>query len=145
MEALRVGDPMDAVDRRRARWPRRDLVDDLDEQVQATVAAGARVLTGGTRSTGPGYYYAPTVLADVPRELAGVSRGAVRSGRRVCSRADDQTRPSALANDSTFGLGASVWTNDDAERERFVARDRGRHGLRQRAWSPPIRACPSAA
>ena len=65
MSALRVGDPMDAsTDVGPLATP--DLVNDLEAQVKTTVAAGARVLTGGTRLPGPGNYFAPTVLVDVP-------------------------------------------------------------------------------
>jgi succinate-semialdehyde dehydrogenase/glutarate-semialdehyde dehydrogenase len=97
-----------------------DLVTDLEKQVQATVAAGARVLTGGTRLPGPGNYFAPTVLVDVQADSAAYREelfGPVASVFRVAST-DEAIR---IANDTTFGLGASVWTNDDAERERFVS------------------------
>jgi succinate-semialdehyde dehydrogenase/glutarate-semialdehyde dehydrogenase len=118
MSTLRVGDPMDpATDVGPLATP--DLVTDLEKQVEATVAAGARVLTGGTRLPGPGNYFAPTVLVDVPADSAAYREelfGPVASVFRVAS-ADEAIR---IANDTTFGLGASVWTNDDAERERFV-------------------------
>jgi succinate-semialdehyde dehydrogenase/glutarate-semialdehyde dehydrogenase len=119
MSALRVGDPMDpATEVGPLATP--DLVTDLEKQVQATVAAGARVLTGGTRLPGPGNYFAPTVLVDVPADSAAYREelfGPVASVFRVAST-DEAIR---IANDTTFGLGASVWTNDDAERERFVS------------------------
>jgi succinate-semialdehyde dehydrogenase/glutarate-semialdehyde dehydrogenase len=119
MSALRVGDPMDpATEVGPLATP--DLVTDLEKQVQATVAAGARVLTGGTRLPGPGNYFAPTVLVDVQADSAAYREelfGPVASVFRVAST-DEAIR---IANDTTFGLGASVWTNDDAERERFVS------------------------
>ena len=118
MSALRVGDPMDAsTDVGPLATP--DLVNDLEAQVKATVAAGARVLTGGTRLPGPGNYFAPTVLVDVPSGSPAYREelfGPVASVFRVPS-VDEAIR---LANDSTFGLGSSVWTRDEAERERFV-------------------------
>jgi succinate-semialdehyde dehydrogenase/glutarate-semialdehyde dehydrogenase len=118
MSALRVGDPMDAsTDVGPLATP--DLVNDLEAQVKATVAAGARVLTGGTRLPGPGNYFAPTVLVDVPSGSPAYREelfGPVASVFRVPS-VDEAIR---LANDSTFGLGSSVWTRDEAERKRFV-------------------------
>jgi succinate-semialdehyde dehydrogenase/glutarate-semialdehyde dehydrogenase len=118
MSALRVGDPMDpSTDVGPLATP--DLVTDLEAQVKATVAAGARVLTGGTRLAGPGNYFAPTVLVDVPPGSPAYREelfGPVASVFRVPS-VDEAIR---LANDSTFGLGSSVWTRDEAERERFV-------------------------
>ena len=118
MSALRVGDPMDAATEV-GPLATPDLVADLEAQVSATVAAGARIVTGGARLPGPGNYFAPTVLVDVPRDSPAYRDelfGPVAAVFRVPS-ADEAIR---LANDSTFGLGASVWTNDDVERERFV-------------------------
>jgi succinate-semialdehyde dehydrogenase / glutarate-semialdehyde dehydrogenase len=118
MKALRVGDPMDpATDVGPLATP--DLVTDLEGQVRATVDAGARMLTGGHRLPGPGNYFAPTVLVDVPPGSPAYREelfGPVASVFRVPS-VDEAIR---LANDSTFGLGSSVWTNDDGERARFV-------------------------
>jgi succinate-semialdehyde dehydrogenase/glutarate-semialdehyde dehydrogenase len=118
MRALRVGDPMEgSTDVGPLATP--DLVTDLEAQVRATVDAGARVLTGGTRLPGPGNYFAPTVLVDIPTGSPAYREelfGPVASVFRVGS-ADEAIR---LANDSTFGLGSSVWTNDDGERNRFV-------------------------
>jgi succinate-semialdehyde dehydrogenase / glutarate-semialdehyde dehydrogenase len=118
MRALRVGDPMDpATEVGPLATP--DLVTDLEAQVTSTVAAGARLLTGGARLPGRGNYFAPTVLVDVPPGSPAYREelfGPVASVFRVPSL-DEAIR---LANDSTFGLGASVWTNDAEERRRFV-------------------------
>jgi succinate-semialdehyde dehydrogenase / glutarate-semialdehyde dehydrogenase len=118
MRALRVGDPMEAsTEVGPLATP--DLVTDLEAQVRASVDAGARVLTGGTRLPGPGNYFSPTVLVDIPPGSPAYREelfGPVASVFRVRS-VDEAIR---LANDSTFGLGASVWTNDDGERARFV-------------------------
>ncbi len=91
--------------------------------MNASVAAGARLLTGGKRLTGPfaghGNFYAPTVLADVPFAAPAYAEetfGPVASLFRVRD-VDEAIR---LANATTFGLGASVWTRDRAEAERFI-------------------------
>lgn len=118
MAALRVGDPMDpATDV--GPLARKDLLDGLAAQVDESVARGARVLTGGSRANGPGYYYLPTVLTDIPRDSPAYRDelfGPVASVFRV----KGVDHAIALANDTHFGLGASVWTNDPAEQARLA-------------------------
>ncbi|MBW3571516.1 MAG: NAD-dependent succinate-semialdehyde dehydrogenase [Gemmatimonadetes bacterium] len=119
MEALTVGDPLaDGTDV--GPLATAAIRDEVDEQVRASVAAGARLLTGGRRMDGPGFFYPPTVLADIPRDAPAYREevfGPVASVFRVAS-IDEAI---ALANDSQFGLGSSVWTRDEDERRRFVA------------------------
>ena len=118
MEALRVGDPLD---------PATDvgplataaIRDEVDGQVRRSVEAGARLLTGGRRPDGPGFFYPPTVLADVP-EHAPAYREEVFGPVATLIRAADLDEAIALANDTPFGLGSSVWTQDEGERRRFV-------------------------
>ncbi len=118
MEGMKVGNPLDAAtDIGPLATP--DLVTDLEKQVNASVAAGARILTGGARVPGPGNYFAPTVLIDIPRDSPAYREelfGPVASVFRVSS-IDEAIR---IANDTSFGLGASVWTRDDKERDLFV-------------------------
>ena len=95
MSALRVGDPIDAATEVGPLATPRSGRPISKTQVQATVAAGARVLTGGARLPGPGNYFAPTVLVDIPPGLAGLPRGALRSCGRRLSRPSTSTRPSA--------------------------------------------------
>jgi succinate-semialdehyde dehydrogenase/glutarate-semialdehyde dehydrogenase len=79
----------------------------------------ARVLTGGKRLEGPGNYYAPTVLTDVPQDAPAYGEelfGPVAALFRV-NGIEEAIR---LANDTEFGLGASAWTNDEAEQGRFI-------------------------
>jgi len=118
MQNLRVGDPFDEKTEL-GPLATSDAVKSLDEDVQKSVKAGAKVLTGGHPLKMPGNYYAPTVLSDIPKESPAYREeffGPVASLFRV-KNIDEAIQ---LANDSRFGLGASAWTNDDAERERFI-------------------------
>ena len=118
MKALKVGDPMDATVQL-GPLASKDAVASLDADVRKTVAAGARVLTGGAPIDGPGSFYAPTVLTDIPKESPGYREELF--GPVACVfRAKDIGEAIRIANDSRFGLGASVWTNDADERERFA-------------------------
>jgi succinate-semialdehyde dehydrogenase/glutarate-semialdehyde dehydrogenase len=119
MAALRVGDPLDpATEIGPLATPA--IVEDLEQQVRASVAAGARVVTGGGRIDRPGNFFAPTVLADIPAGSPAYTEelfGPVASVFRAAD-ADEALR---LANDTSFGLASSVWTTDAAERDRFIA------------------------
>jgi succinate-semialdehyde dehydrogenase / glutarate-semialdehyde dehydrogenase len=118
MEGLRVGDPLDPATEL-GPLATADIVLALDTQVRRSVKAGARVLTGGRRLDRPGHYYAPTVLADIP-DGSPAHREELFGPVAALFRARDADEALAIANDTTFGLGASVWTNDEAERARFV-------------------------
>jgi succinate-semialdehyde dehydrogenase/glutarate-semialdehyde dehydrogenase len=118
MEALKVGDPLDEATEI-GPLATRQIVEDIDDQVRRSVAAGARMLTGGRRLERAGFYYAPTVLTDIPADSPAYTEeffGPVALLFRVCD-VDEAIR---LANDTTFGLGSSAWTNDAQERERFI-------------------------
>jgi succinate-semialdehyde dehydrogenase/glutarate-semialdehyde dehydrogenase len=119
MRALKVGDPFDEATEI-GPLATEQILEDVHEQVQKSIAAGAKLLTGGNRIHGPGFFYEPTVLVDVPKESPAYREevfGPVASVFRVRNAADAVE----LANDSTFGLGASAWTNDPAERELFAS------------------------
>ncbi len=118
MQAVRIGDPMDE-DTQLGPLATPHILEGLDEQVRRSVAAGARVLTGGRRIERPGNYYEPTVLTDIPPSAPAYAEemfGPVAALFRA-SGLDDAVR---IANDTAFGLGASAWTNDDREREAFI-------------------------
>ncbi len=118
MEGLRVGDPFEE-NTQLGPLATADAVKSLDADVQKTVEAGAKLLTGGHPLKRPGNYYAPTVLANIPKNSPAYREelfGPVASLFRV-KNIDDAIR---LANDSRFGLGASAWTKDEGERERFI-------------------------
>ena len=118
MQALRVGDPMEPATQV-GPLATSDIVRDLDEQVRRSVEAGARVLTGGHRMDGPGNYYAPTVITDV-RPGSPAYHDELFGPVAILFRVRDADEALALANDSMFGLGASVWTNDATEQARFI-------------------------
>ncbi|MGE5487997.1 MAG: NAD-dependent succinate-semialdehyde dehydrogenase [bacterium] len=120
MEQLRVGDPMDE-ETQLGPLATPQVLETLDDQVRRSVAAGARVLTGGARLRRPGNWYAPTVLTDIAKGSPAYSEelfGPVAPLIRVSGI----EQAIELANDTGFGLGASLWTNDAAERDYFVDR-----------------------
>ncbi len=116
--ALKIGDPMD---------PATDIgplanesqVLTIAEQVTRSVAAGATLLTGGRRLDRPGFWYEPTVLTNVTPDSPAY-HDEVFGPVAILFRVRDVDEAIRLANDSPFGLGASAWTNDAAERRRFV-------------------------
>ncbi|WP_353633226.1 NAD-dependent succinate-semialdehyde dehydrogenase (plasmid) [Halobacterium sp. NMX12-1] len=119
VESLTVGDP---TDERTDVGPqaRRDLLENLHEQVEASVDAGATVVAGGEPLDREGAFYPPTVLEDVPRDCPAAEEelfGPVAALFEV----DDEDEAVRLANDTRFGLGASIWT-EDRERGEHVAR-----------------------
>jgi succinate-semialdehyde dehydrogenase/glutarate-semialdehyde dehydrogenase len=120
MKALRVGDPMDPATEigPLATGP---ILATLADQVARSVAAGARVLVGGHKLERAGNFYAPTVLADVPRGAPAFAEELFGPVATLL-RARDVGDALALANATPFGLAASVWTRDRAAAERF-ARD----------------------
>src|SRR6266566_2060758 len=113
MRALKIGDPMDETTEI-GPLATEQILQDVHDQVQKTIAAGAKLLTGGNRIHGPGFFYEPTVLVDVPKQSPAYREevfGPVASIFRVRDAAD----AIEIANDTTFGLAASAWTNDPAE------------------------------
>ncbi|HKU26660.1 MAG TPA: NAD-dependent succinate-semialdehyde dehydrogenase [Candidatus Sulfotelmatobacter sp.] len=118
MQNLQVGDPFDEKTEL-GPLANAEAVQGLDEDVKKTVAAGATLLAGGHPLKRKGNYYAPTVLTNVPKGSPAYGEeffGPVASIFRV----KDQDEAIRLANDVRFGLGASAWTNDEKEQQRFI-------------------------
>src|SRR6266436_8925456 len=119
IRTLKVGDPFDettdigplATDQ---------ILNGVHEQVQKSIAAGAKLLTGGNRIAGPGFFYEPTVLVDVPND-APAFREEVFGPVAAVFRVRDSAEAIEMANDSEFGLAASAWTNDPVEQELFAS------------------------
>ncbi len=119
IEELSVGDPSDGSVRI-GPLAKNDLVDTLAEQVEASVRQGARIVTGGKRLDRKGYFYAPTLIAGVRPGMPVFSEetfGPAAALIRV-SNADEAVE---TANDSRFGLGASLWSRD-IDRAKHLAR-----------------------
>jgi succinate-semialdehyde dehydrogenase / glutarate-semialdehyde dehydrogenase len=118
MQGLKVGDPM-SEETEMGPLATPQILEDVNQQVQDSVEAGAKVLTGGKPLEGEGNYYPPTVLSGIPEDSPAYKEeifGPVAS----LFRARDIDEAIALANDTDFGLGSSAWTGDEGERERFV-------------------------
>jgi len=117
-ESFVVGDPMDE-ETDLGPQARPDLLSELHEQVEASVDAGATLVTGGEPLDVDGAFYPPTILTDVP-DGCPVDEEETFGPVAAVYEVADETSAVELANDTEFGLGASVWT-DDRERGRRVA------------------------
>lgn len=123
MKSLRVGDPLEASTDI-GPLATDQILKDLEDQVKVSVAAGAKLLTGGQRCAlegelARGNFYEPTVLADIPKAAPAYADeifGPVASLFRVAN-IDEAIE---LANATSFGLGAAAWTNDAGESDRFI-------------------------
>ena len=98
---------------------RKDLVDHLARQIDLTVAAGARVLCGGSPAEGKGYFYPPTVLTDVPAGSPG-SEEELFGPAATLTVFDDDREAVEIANATRYGLGASLWTPDLDRARRLI-------------------------
>ncbi|HQP93221.1 MAG TPA: NAD-dependent succinate-semialdehyde dehydrogenase [Thermoanaerobaculia bacterium] len=119
MGALRMGDPL-ASETDLGPLATPAIRAELHAQVERSVAAGARLLLGGSVPAGPGCFYPPTVLAEVPPD-APAAREELFGPVAPLFRVDSLDEAIALANATDFGLGAAAFTTDPAEQERLAA------------------------
>lgn len=120
MQALRVGDPTDeATDV--GPLARGDLRDDLHDQVTRSVQAGAKALLGGELPDGKGYFYPLTVLGEVKPGMAAFDEETFGPVAALITAADESDALE-LANDTRFGLGASLWTSDLEKGQQLASR-----------------------
>ncbi|PYO68945.1 MAG: succinate-semialdehyde dehydrogenase [Gemmatimonadetes bacterium] len=118
MRTRRMGDPL-APDTQIGPQARQDLRANLHRQVEASVRRGAQLVLGGTLPEGPGFYYAPTVLAAVAEGMPAFDEEVFGPVAAVI-RVKDESQAVRVASASRYGLGASVWTADSARGERLA-------------------------
>lgn len=121
MDAAKMGDPLDETNTL-GPLARTDLRDELHNQVQRSIAQGARCVLGGEIPPGPGAYYPATVLTDVKKGMTAYDEELFGPVAAIIPVADE-AEAIAVANDSVFGLGAAVFTRDLAKGERIAANE----------------------
>jgi succinate-semialdehyde dehydrogenase/glutarate-semialdehyde dehydrogenase len=121
MKKMKMGDPLDPSTNIGPQ-ARHDLRDALHEQVQKSIAKGAELLLGGYLPDGPGAFYPPTVLTNVKKGMPAFDEELFGPVASIII-AKDEEEAIALANDTTFGLGAAVFTKDLAKGERLAVEE----------------------
>jgi acyl-CoA reductase-like NAD-dependent aldehyde dehydrogenase len=117
---LQVGNPLNR-ETRIGPMARGDLRDALERQVQASIRMGARVLLGGKPMEGKGYFYAPTIVTDVTKDMP-MFREETFGPAAAVIHARDTEHAVELANDSVFGLSCNLWTRDIEQARRLASR-----------------------
>lgn len=121
MRSMKVGDPLDE-ETEVGPQARSDLRDELHEQVAQSIAKGAQCLMGGEVPDGPGAYYPPTVLTNVRKGTPAYDEELFGPVAAIIP-VKDEDEAIAVANDSVFGLGAAVFTTDEAKGERIATEE----------------------
>jgi succinate-semialdehyde dehydrogenase / glutarate-semialdehyde dehydrogenase len=118
MRALRVGDPTDPITDVGPLATEQGRVD-VEKLVDQAVAGGAVVRCGGKRLDGPGWFYPPTVVTDITRQM-GIFAEEVFGPVASVYRADGIDEAIEIANATSFGLGSNAWTRNESEQQRFI-------------------------
>jgi succinate-semialdehyde dehydrogenase/glutarate-semialdehyde dehydrogenase len=118
MQSLKIGDPL-LPDTQVGPLARMDLVDELDNQVKKSIEMGAKLLCGGNRIKGPGAYYEPTVLSNVMQGMPAYQEETFGPVMTIIPVKDEQEAIN-VANDSEFGLGGSIWSQDIVKAEKLA-------------------------
>ena len=119
MKSLKMGDTL-SDDSQVGAMARMDLLEELDEQVQKSIKMGARLLCGGKKADGIGAFYLPTVLTDVTKGMPVYDEETFGPVSAIIS-VKDADEAVAVANDSRFGLGGSIWS-EDLKKAESIAR-----------------------
>ena len=118
LESLTVGDPTDE-DTDVGPQAREDLMEDVHDQVERTVDEGATLELGGEPLDREGYYYPPTLLTDVEPDMTAATEEVFGPAAAVL-KAGSEEEAIELANDTKYGLGASIWTEDRDRAKRLM-------------------------
>jgi len=120
MNSLKMGDTL-SEDTQVGAMARMDLLEELDRQVQDSIRMGAKLLCGGKKADGPGAFYLPTVLSNVKKGMPVYEQETFGPVSAIIA-VKDEKEAVAVANDSEFGLGGSVWSKDLERAERVARR-----------------------
>lgn len=118
MKVIKIGDPMES-ETELGPIAREDLLEELDTQIQQSIKQGATLLCGGKRLKQKGYYYPATVISNVQKEMVAYNE-ELFGPAAIIIRAKNEADAIRIANDSQFGLGASLWT-EDIDRAQILA------------------------
>ena len=118
MRAVKVGDPMEE-ETELGPLAREDLLIELNTQVEQSVKAGAEILTGGKRLDREGYFYPATILSNVKKGMPAYEQEMFGPVAAII-KAKNEEEAIKIANDSEFGLGASLWTSD-IEKAKYLS------------------------
>ena len=119
-DLVKLGDPMEGTTEL-GPMAREDLLLDLDAQVKKSVEKGAVLLCGGKRKDMPGYYYEPTVIGNVKKGMPAYSEELFGPAASLI-RVRDEEEALFVANDTEFGLGASIWTRDTEKGKHLASK-----------------------
>lgn len=135
-QALTIGDPED-VNTFIGPMSRTDLRDELHAQITTSINLGARTLCGGKYDNGKGYYYAPTILTDIPKQAPVLCQETFGPAAAMISFTDVQSAIQ-MANNSPYGLSASIWTSDNARGKQVALQiDSGNIFINSGSFSDP--------